>query len=531
VFTDIEELVGTAVEVERMLGELGETPFEPLKEEQQEEVTGMSMKNPIVALNNALINFLEGSIPDPISSFTPALFMECQVCERRDHIARTCPRLNAPWPKCARCGGPLRTESCGVRYPFYSDLGCAEGRCQRMQKESRFGAANFLEALPSDGVALATVKDRVAKRRPVDEFVEMTEVTNVVTGRKWQDAVTPCKAPRTETNDTQVNVVKDEGCTKAITATKEVISVHEEATVHMDRAPLADNETDDFCEGVGGQIAVESVGAVQDLEEADTPPTEYLNIDDEMNAGMAESANSGLPPFVVNNDPKDQGVIVLDQCLQGYADDVLQTVNRNTYGQDPCVQESGILISKHLVNVQIQILPPPRLKDHDTECFPGVGQWNMMQKKMVNGGSVRHWACINLSQYVTVAMALQLCNELIEMCRTSGMVFEMNPMLTIQCTEPGHCDGVRFLNRTRTAISENNQLSSDMEVVVLNKKVAHDNFGETSNEVCLADEHEERATLNDISDDGHSATSKGKKNVVDPEATLSTWKMDANETT
>jgi hypothetical protein len=36
VFADIEELVGAAIEVERVLGELGETPFEPLKEEQEE---------------------------------------------------------------------------------------------------------------------------------------------------------------------------------------------------------------------------------------------------------------------------------------------------------------------------------------------------------------------------------------------------------------------------------------------------------------------------------------------------------------
>jgi hypothetical protein len=31
-FTDIEELVGTATELERVLGELGEIPYEPLKE-------------------------------------------------------------------------------------------------------------------------------------------------------------------------------------------------------------------------------------------------------------------------------------------------------------------------------------------------------------------------------------------------------------------------------------------------------------------------------------------------------------------
>ncbi len=32
-FIDIEELVGAATELERVLGEIGETPFEPLKEE------------------------------------------------------------------------------------------------------------------------------------------------------------------------------------------------------------------------------------------------------------------------------------------------------------------------------------------------------------------------------------------------------------------------------------------------------------------------------------------------------------------
>ncbi len=43
-FTDIEELVGAATELERMLGELGETPFEPLKEEQEEGVSKIIME-------------------------------------------------------------------------------------------------------------------------------------------------------------------------------------------------------------------------------------------------------------------------------------------------------------------------------------------------------------------------------------------------------------------------------------------------------------------------------------------------------
>ncbi len=231
-FSDIEELVGAASKLERVLGELGETPLEPLKEEQEEGLTVMSMKNPTAAL----INFLEGSMPNPILSFPPALLIECQVCEGRDHIARTCSRLITPWPKCARCGGPHKTESCGVRFPFDSDLRRAEGRYQRKQYEigSRFGAANFLGTLSTDGEAVATVKDRVAEQQLVDEFVKMTKVTNVVSVKEWQDAVTPCETPKTETDDT-----------------REVVSVHKEATVHLDRAPLADNETDNSCEGLG----------------------------------------------------------------------------------------------------------------------------------------------------------------------------------------------------------------------------------------------------------------------------------------
>jgi hypothetical protein len=38
-YADIEEMVGAATELERVLGEFGETPFEPLKEEHEEGVT------------------------------------------------------------------------------------------------------------------------------------------------------------------------------------------------------------------------------------------------------------------------------------------------------------------------------------------------------------------------------------------------------------------------------------------------------------------------------------------------------------
>ncbi len=43
-FTDIKELVGAAIEVERVLAELGEKPYEPLREEQDKETSESNME-------------------------------------------------------------------------------------------------------------------------------------------------------------------------------------------------------------------------------------------------------------------------------------------------------------------------------------------------------------------------------------------------------------------------------------------------------------------------------------------------------
>jgi hypothetical protein len=59
-FANTEELVGATTEVERVLGELGETPFEPLKEEQEEGIEETIMEKQVTALNETLLQFLQG---------------------------------------------------------------------------------------------------------------------------------------------------------------------------------------------------------------------------------------------------------------------------------------------------------------------------------------------------------------------------------------------------------------------------------------------------------------------------------------
>ncbi len=73
-FADIEGLVGAATEVERVLGELGETPYEPLREEQEEEMSKSNMEKQVNALNNALINFFREDVLNPTSSSYSTMF-------------------------------------------------------------------------------------------------------------------------------------------------------------------------------------------------------------------------------------------------------------------------------------------------------------------------------------------------------------------------------------------------------------------------------------------------------------------------
>eukprot|EP00252_Welwitschia_mirabilis_P009748 TRINITY_DN2259_c0_g1_i3.p1 TRINITY_DN2259_c0_g1~~TRINITY_DN2259_c0_g1_i3.p1 ORF type:complete len:667 (+),score=92.70 TRINITY_DN2259_c0_g1_i3:137-2137(+) len=106
--------------------------------------------------------------------------------------------------------------------------------------------------------------------------------------------------------------------------------------------------------------------------------------------------------------------------------DILQTVRKNNYNRDQYAKEFGISISNELAEVEARVLPPPVLKYHDdgpnSTCLPEIGQWNMKNKKMVNGGTVNHWACINFSRYVHDNAAKSFCFDLAQMCNVSGMV-------------------------------------------------------------------------------------------------------------
>ncbi|GJN26717.1 hypothetical protein PR202_gb14672 [Eleusine coracana subsp. coracana] len=85
-----------------------------------------------------------------------------------------------------------------------------------------------------------------------------------------------------------------------------------------------------------------------------------------------------------------------------------------------------------------------KLKYHDSgrekDVLPRIGQWNMMNKKMVNGGRVSSWTCINFSRNVQDSAARGFCHELAIMCQISGMDFASEPVLAPVTARPEHVE-------------------------------------------------------------------------------------------
>ncbi|KAG8071810.1 hypothetical protein GUJ93_ZPchr0006g45562 [Zizania palustris] len=132
------------------------------------------------------------------------------------------------------------------------------------------------------------------------------------------------------------------------------------------------------------------------------------------------------------------------QCPQDRELDIFQAVHHETYHKDPYAQEFGLRIDAQLASVEARVLCPPLLNYHDSgsekNVLPKFGQWNMMNKKMVNGGEVNNWTCISFSCHVQENAAMNLCRKLATMCQISGMDFSIDPVLPPLTSKPEHVE-------------------------------------------------------------------------------------------
>jgi len=107
----------TVTEIERVLGGLGETPYDSLREEKDEDVTGeSSMDKQFSMLNETLIHFFrESGSRNGASASSFGNASKCQLCQVEDHTTVACQKHNDMRPKCSKCGGGHRAKNYGIR--------------------------------------------------------------------------------------------------------------------------------------------------------------------------------------------------------------------------------------------------------------------------------------------------------------------------------------------------------------------------------------------------------------------------------
>ncbi|KAM0874637.1 hypothetical protein ACQ4PT_037324 [Festuca glaucescens] len=153
---------------------------------------------------------------------------------------------------------------------------------------------------------------------------------------------------------------------------------------------------------------------------------------------------------------------------------VLDIVNRNNYGNDSFSKEFGMKVTNQLALVDARVLPAPRLKYHDSGrdkvCDPLVGQWNMNNKKFVNGGSINYWACLTFASRMHPKDVGMFCNDLARMCNSIGMQMNMKPCVDI--TQPSRQDSVesaiRNIHRlSAQVIAQQGLVGKQLELLII----------------------------------------------------------------
>ncbi len=89
----MDELLSTAIELEKVLGEIGETPYEPLQGEREEELAlcETNTNKQLQLLNDILINYFgQRTNGKKGPSLGMTSIIQCQLCRAKEHIMFTC---------------------------------------------------------------------------------------------------------------------------------------------------------------------------------------------------------------------------------------------------------------------------------------------------------------------------------------------------------------------------------------------------------------------------------------------------------
>ncbi|VVA93223.1 unnamed protein product [Arabis nemorensis] len=133
-------------------------------------------------------------------------------------------------------------------------------------------------------------------------------------------------------------------------------------------------------------------------------------------------------------------------------------VKDNKFNKSKLVSEEfGMSVTEQLSSVEARVLPPPMLKYHESGkekmVNPRLGQWNMIDKKMINGARVASWTCVSFSTRIDRNLPQDFCRQLIGMCVSKGMEFNPQPAIPfISCPPQRIEDALRDIHKRATGL-------------------------------------------------------------------------------
>ncbi len=125
-YANMDALFVAALEIEKNLVELGEIPFELLKEDQEEGfIVDAIVEKQVNALNESFINFFRQGISSNNGTGTSRAntISIRQLCNFVDHIAFIYSKIGDLKPKCDECGLLHRIKNCGLKCGYYTSMG------------------------------------------------------------------------------------------------------------------------------------------------------------------------------------------------------------------------------------------------------------------------------------------------------------------------------------------------------------------------------------------------------------------------
>lgn len=112
--------------------------------------------------------------------------------------------------------------------------------------------------------------------------------------------------------------------------------------------------------------------------------------------------------------------------------------------------EFGVGLNRLLTEIPARVLPAPSIQYHSATVQPppGLGSWNMRNKRMVSGCRITRWSLINFCHNLHERAVEEFCRRLPRECETYGLA--MNPEMAVgYLTERrGDAEGaIKHLNR------------------------------------------------------------------------------------